>query len=475
MPLSNKDLSDIAQEFATSKADQADDKAAIPNIQEQVDKKADQAKRLYILYNDAHVERITPYETEHRWIDGTTYTTITQSQIETFGADTGKATYFYPLSWTKSNAMLQPNGNGNPKTTSTFSEQAVLNDTLENRGVIATINTLRNGQSSGATSRILDLSYSPGATTLTFTLAHTFTNGNLLWVHGSGTSALVRVTGTTSLTVDISELISPAGTIAAGGTAAANVPGFTNSERQTLTSVNYQRILTQLTTSIDFSLGLYNTALGNQLVQLKINIDQPSQITAAKTSVTNAQTAYTTWNSLSATGVGGKWTDTPLNDITTSYNSRLSGISARVSQITTALGVVSQNGEGEYSGNGNYLQRYKCLNFLINPANGPLQQQNGLKSAKGNFEQKVANTADKLATFSNLVRYTGFTKDAVGNTITVDGAAQFAPSDSVLLSGTDLPSIECTIVSVSGTSIVLSIVVPKQYTKASKSGIIKRV
>lgn len=475
MPLSNKDLSDIATEFATSKSDQADDKAAIPNIQEQVAKKDEQSARLYILYNDAHVERVTPYENEHRWLDGTTYTTITQSQIETFGANTGKADYFYPISWTKSNAQLQPNGNGNPKTSSGNSEQAVLQASVDNSGLIATVLLLLNGQSTGAPARTLDLAYSPGATTLTFTTSHSFVNGNLLWVSGSGTSALVRVTGTTSLTVTITELIPPASTISIGGSAASNVPGFTNSERQTLTSATYQRILTELTNRITSAAGLYNTALTNQLAQLTINIDAPSQITAAKTSVNTAKTAYTTWSSAPATGVGGRWTDTILGNFTTSYNTRNSGIATRTGQITTALGVVTQNAEGEYAGNGNYLQRYKCLNFLINTANGPLQQAFGLKAAKGNFEQKVANTADKLATFSNLVRYGGFTKDPVGNSVEVDGASQFATSDTVLLSGTDLPSIECTVSSVSGKIVVLSITIPPAYKKAAKAGIIKRV
>jgi len=475
MPLSNKDLSDIANEFATSKGEQADDKAAIPNVQEQVDKKNEQASRLYILFNDAHVERITPYETEHRWLTGLTYTTITKAQMETFGAGTGKADYFYPVSWTKPNAMLTANGNGNPKTTSGNSEQGILNESLANSGIIASINTLRNGQSSGASSRVLDLAYSPGGSTLTFTLAHTFGVGELLWIAGSGTSALVRVSAVTSLTATITEIIAPAGTISAGGSVASNVPGFSNSERQTLTSGSYQRILTELTTRIASSLAIYNTSLTNQLAQLAINIDQASQIAAAKTSATNAQTDYNTWFVLAATGVGGKWTDTPLNNLATSYNGRLAGMSARVSQITTALGAVSQDAEGNYSGNGHYLQRFKCLNFLINTANGPLQQAFGLAAAKGNFQQKVANTADKLATFSNLVRYAGFTKDAVGSTITVDGASLFAPADAVLLCGTDLPSIECTVASVSGTSIVLSIPVPKEFTKAAKAGIIKRV
>lgn len=475
MPLSNKDLSDIAKEFATAKGEMGDDKNAIPNIQVQVDQKQQQADRIYVLYNDSHVERVTPYEIEHRWLDGTTYTTITQSQIETFGADTGKATYFYPNTWTKSNAQLMPNGNGNPKTSSPNSESGILSASIEDGGLIAQIDLLRNGQSSSATNENLDLAYSPGETTLTFNSAHGFTVGRYLYISGSGTSALVKITAKTSVTIDIQEIIAPASTISSGGTVRENILGFSSAERQTLISATYQRVLTELTNRISAVATQYSTALTNQLNQLKINIDNPSQINAAKTSVNDALTAFNIWGALPATGVGGKWTDTPLNDFATSYNSRNSGISARVGQITAALGSVSQDAQGNYSGNGHYLQRFKCLNFLINPANGPLQQKFGLMSAKGNFEQKVANNADKLATFSNLVRYGSFLKDPVGSAVEVDGASQFSNGDTVFITGTDLPSIECLINNISGKLVTLSITIPSTYNKAAKSGLIKKV
>ena len=475
MPLSNKDLTDIAKEFSVAKAAMGDDKNAIPDIQKQVDEKQLQADRMYILFNDAHVERATPYETERRWLDGTTYTTVTKAQMETFGVNTGKADYFYPVTWTKSNAQLMPNGNGNPTSTSGSSEKSVLQDGLEANGIIALVTFLRNGQASGAPSRSLDLAYSPGGTTLTFTTAHSFTTGQYLFVSGSGTSAMVRVTATTSLTVTIVEIIPPASTIGIGGSATQNIAGFTNAERQNLTSASYQRILTQLTSRIDTASGLYNTALTNQLTQLKINIDAAAQVTAAKNSIATAQTAYTTWNTSPTTGVNGKWTDTVLNSFTSSYTARNSGIAARVGEITTALGSVSQNPEGVYAGNGVYLQRYKCLNFLINTANGPLQQINGLKAATGQFEQKVANTADKLATFSNLVRYAGLTKDPVGNSAEFEGANLFAPADAVLLCANSLPGVECTVSSVSGNVVVLSIAIPPAYNKAAKAGIIKKI
>lgn len=473
MPLSNKDLSDIAKEFAVARGDLGNDKNAIPNIQEQVGKKDEQRDRVYIMYNDAHVERVTPYEIEHRWIDGTTYSTITQSQIETFGTD-GRSTYFFPLSWQKSNPQLQANGNGNPKTSSGNHESFILNTTIENQGLISTIGLLRNGQA-GVASELLDLAYSPGASTIELDSVSGFTNGNLLYIAGSGTSALVRITNIASTTITISEIIPPAGTIAIGGSVVENIPGFTNAERNTLVSALYQRILTELTNRIKATALLWDTALANQLAQLNINIDAPAQITTAKSNVTTARSAYSTWFALTDTGVSGKFVDTSLNNLATAYNARNSQFATRTGQITAALGSVSQDAEGVYSGSGNYLQRYKCLGFLINTANGPIYQANGLKAAKTNFEDKVKSTTDKLATFSNLVRYGQSTKDPVGNSIEIDGVSQFAVSDAVVLTANDLASIECTITAISGNLVTLSATIPKEYNKASKAGIIKRV
>jgi len=473
MPLSNKDLSDIAKEFAVAKSDMGDDKKAIPNIQAEIVKKDDQIARIYIIYNNAHIERVTPYETERRWLDGTTYTTITQSQIETFGTD-GRVAYFFPTSWQKSNPQLMANGNGNPQTSNINSESYALNSSLENQGLISQIDLLRNGQAGYAFGDTLASSYIPGATSIDITGSSIFTIGKVLYISGSGTSAAVRITNITGNTIDIVEIIPPASTISSGSVV-ENIPGFTNSERNTLTSGSYQRILTQLTNRIKTTATNWDTALANQTAQLSINIDAPAQITAAKAAITPARSAYSTWFALTDTGVSGKFVDTSLNNLATAYNTRNSGLAARIAQITTALGSVSQASDGIYSGNGNYLQRFKCLSFLINTANGPIFQANGLKTAKTQFEDKVKSTTDKLATFSNLVRYAGAIKDPVGNSMELDDISQFVISDAVILTANDLASINCTITNISGKIVTLSATIPKEYTKATKVGIIKQV
>lgn len=475
MPLSNKDLSDIAKEYAVAKGDQGDAKEALPNIQAEIVKKQDQASRVYIPYNNAHIERITPYETEHRWLDGTTYTTITQSQIETVDATTGRSTYFFPLNWEFNNAKLSPNANGNPKTVNINSESYTLNSILENNGLIALTTLLRNGQSSVVISDTLNTTYTAGATTIEVNnTGHT--NGNLLYIAGSGTSALVRITNVVTTTLTITEIIAPANPIiAAGSSVIENIPGFTNTERNTLISATYQRILTQLTNKIITAATLWNTSLDNQLAQLNINIDAAAQIATAKTNVNNAKTGYNTWFALSNTGISGKFVNTSLDNLASAYNTKYSLLASRVSEITTALGSISQDAQGNYAGVGLYLQRFKCLNFLINGSDGPLFAIEGLKKAKTTFEQKVSNVTDKLATFSNLVRYGAATTDPTTNTIVIDNVSSFSVADNVKLTGNDLPTIDATISSISGANVVLNIAIPKEYTKATKAGIIKTV
>jgi hypothetical protein len=482
MPLSKKDLSDIAKEFATTKSDQADDKAVIPNIEEQVAKKQEQVDRTYIPYNNAHIERITPYEQEHRWLNGTTYTTITQSQIETVNQSTGKATYFFPDSWTKSNAQLQPNGNGNPKSTSTNSEDYVINSTIQLRGIKAMVNTIRNGISGagGNATTQQPLHDIPAGTVSNLQIdvdsVLNFNANDLIYINKGSSSGIYIINSVGASHLFISSVIpSQIGFTGQGSTVKNNVAGFTLSERQNLTSSTYQELLTNLSNEIISSVLLWEAALNNQLAQLNMNIDAANQISTAKSNVNTAKTAIDTWQALSNTGASGKFVDTSLNNLATAYNTRSSFIATRASQITSALGSVSQDAQGNYSGAGLYLQRYKCLNFLINTSNGPLYQIFGLNMAKGTFQSKVANAADKLATYSDLVRYGAFTADPVLNTVKIDSVSQFSNGDSILLTGNNLPAIECTISSISGSTITLNINIPKEYTKSAKSGIIKAI
>lgn len=473
MPLSNTDLSDIAREFSTTNDEMGNDKKSIPNVQAQITEKQAQANRAYIPFNDAQIERVIPYEVERRWLDGVTYNPITTQQINDAASRTS-TNIFFPNTWTKSNTYLTPSGNGNSTTTSVGNENDAINGSIEQSGMIATITLLVSGQA-GTFANTLNANYSPGQTTITVTSITTNTPGRLLYISGSGTSALVRITSASLNTVGITEIIAPASTITTGGSVIENIPGFSNAERQAISSGAYQRIITGLTNNVNLSATAWNTALTNQLNELNINIDSAAQIASAKTSVQNAQIAFATWDVLPSTGGTGKYSDYGNNILQTAYSPRVTFIPTRISQITVALGTVSQDADGNYSGNGLYLQRFKCLNFLINSANGPLYQVNALQTAKSNLEQKVVNNVDKLATYSNITRYGAAIKDPTGHNIEIDTASQFSIGDTIVLAGNNLPGLQTTITGITSKVITLAITIPTTYTKATKASIIKRI
>lgn len=474
MPLSNKDLTDIAKEFGVTNSEVTDDKSSLPPIADEILKKEQQTARLNVLYRDSNDERVVPYQIEKQWLNGVISNPITQNQINAAAAR-ADGNIFFPNSWSKSNAMLTSSANGNPTSNTLNNESTFISGSIENNGLLSMIDLLTNGQSSSIGTNNLNIAYSPGATSITLDFGETQTVGKLLYIAGSGTSALVRVTGASLANINIQEIIPPANTITSGSVV-ENIPGFSNSNRQTLTNSTYQRILTELTNNISSAVNSFKTCLQNQLTQLNLNIDNPSQTNTAKTNVNSGISGADIWLALSNTGVSGRFVDSSLNNLISVLNTRSSQIPSRLSQISSNLGTVSQNANGDYSGNGAYLQRFKSLNFLINSANGPMYQVNALKTSQTLFNQKIANSLDKLATFSNITRYGAFAEDSKTlPTIKITGAQAFAVSNVVLITGNDLPGIEATIIAISGDNVTLSKTIPKEYTKAVKAAIIKRI
>lgn len=474
MPLSKQDLANIAKELASAKAESDATKSGLQDIDAQVAEKRTQIDRVYILYNRSQNEIVTPYEVEHRWLNGTTHTTITQSNIND-AAIRASGNLYYPIGWFNGNAKIADNSNGNPTSISSNSEYGCVNDSLETKGLVATIGLLINGQSSSVSDDTLNASYSPGSSTIEVTSGGQ-TNGQLLYISGSGTSALVRITSVTGTELGISEIIAPANTISSGGQVIQNIPGFSNVVRQTMISSSYQRILNGLTANINSTAELWNTALTNQLTQLSINLDQPAEITTAKVNVQSALSAYATWNAFPASGLTGRFTDTSIATLTSAHSTRSGQITARSSQILNNLGSITQNANGDYSGTGQYLQRFKCLNFLINSANGPLHQVHVLEQAKSAQTGKISTNADKLQTYSNVVRYASISsRPEAQNTVKLDNASQFSVLDNVLMTGDNLPALEVQIAAINGTLVTLNKNIPAEFTKDSKSGIIKSV
>lgn len=399
MELSNLDLANIQKEIDTATSALKAAQAALPTIAAAALAKQLSSDNTKMLWTESNDNRVLPYEVERSSLDGNLATPITIDQVETAAKRT-EGNLFFPIDWVLPNAKLIPSANGSPFTTNSSNETVSINQIIKYKDL------LLNGQSSGVGSDLLFSSYSPGSATITVENGGQ-TVGSYLLISGSGTSAFVKVTAIVpngpNYDISIQEELAPAGVIADGGDVVSNFPGFTNSERQSLTSGSYQAVLNFFTSQINIGITQWNSTLAAQLIQLNLNNDTAtSQITSAKNNVNSAQSSIATWQGYPNTGVGSKYSDVGLNFITPIYTNRLAAVTARVSEIQVALGSVTQDSLGNYSGSGGYLTRFRAINSLINGANGAMYEAHGATTVQKLFESKTGLSLDKVSLFKDL-------------------------------------------------------------------------
>lgn len=448
----------------------------------QIQKDREEQYKKYVnfkLFYDKFNDTITQYETERRWLDGTTYTAIPYSQIEE-AAKRSAGNAHYSGSWDKLAPQITTNINGNPQTNSGSNENIVLNDTFVNKGLLALLSFITTGQSSGVASNSLDTAYSPGAPDIEL-VSGTQTVGKYLFISGSGTSAMVLVTNAVTTTITITEIIPPTGTIAIGGSVVENIPAFTNTELNFLTSTLYQNILTNLTNFVITAVANWKTAVTNQLAQLNLNTDPnaTAEITAAKTAANTALTAINVWQALPNTGTTGldsKFTANNLANLATAYGARNTFRPTRVNQITGALGSATQDGEGKIGGTGLYSQRFKSISLMINTVDGPWYLYFIKLKLIDTNKQTVQNEQGKQELFGTSVRSAAFTANGTGsNTVSVRSSSGFSIGNTVLVLANALDDIQATITGISGNNITLSKPIPNSFTLLLKATIVKAI
>lgn len=435
------------------------------------------------IFFDKYNNLIGPYQNERRWVDGTTYATITNADIVT-SAQKLPGNKFFPTdgSWTKFQPHKHPSSEGGPTTNSTNSELGTFSGNIQTGGLTISLDLLLNGQSSGVPDDTLSLAYINGSGSMTVTTGGQ-TIGKLLIVADGSVSGLFLVTGVAGLVLTVTEVIVPNGSLTAVANVVENIPAFTNTERNTLVSSTYQNILTQLTNNIKASVILWQTAINNQLTELNANTDsrspQSSEITAAKADIMPTLTVINTWQSLPDTGSSGtdsKFVNINITPLQSSISSRTSFSSTRNSQITTALGSITQNPDGTFTGTGLYNLRFIQIDSRINLAGGPLTEYYEKNGATDALTQIVNNANSRLATYNAELRTEALSQNPNNtNTITVASVLGFSMSDSVFVMVDTQTELSGTISNITGMNITLSFIVPSTYTKALKARLYKQL
>lgn len=479
MSLTISQVAEVAKELAQSDDKIAQAEEAIAQGEE--DKAALKEKNDTIkVFYDTSNNTVNAYQTEHRWIDGTTYTQIPFSDIDN-AAKRELGNIFFPAGWTNFAPFKADKVNGLPKSTSSNSESDIITGSVPSSGIDALIDFLINGQASGVSDDTLDnlTSYSPGDTQIEVSNGGQ-TPGSLLMISGSGTSALVIATNVSGTTIDITEVVAPASTISASGSQVIeNISGFTNSERNTLTSSSFQNVLTTLTNRLKTSVGLWKTSLNNQIAQLQANEDddRSTEISDAESDASLAVGTIEGWESLPDTGSTGsdsKFTDNNLANITSETSARVSFISTRTAQIEAALGSATQDSEGGIGGTGVYRDRFERISLMINSTDGPLFQFYASDASQNASRQNIRNTKQKAKTFASGVFTSVLTENPTGtNIIVVKNAGNFSIGDTIVLTAPGLDDLVAEITNISGNEIELSKEISQDYNIEANSSIAK--
>lgn len=437
------------------------------------------------IFFDKFNGQVDAYQNERRWVDGTTYSTVVESDVVN-AAQRAPGNKFLPGdgSWVNFQPKLHPSALGNPTSVSTNHELEIFTKTLQNNGLTALLDFLLNGQTSGVADDTLAVAYVPGSGTMEVTTGGQ-TIGKLIMVEGGGFSGLFLVTAVTTVTtLTVVEIVAPDGTLPmTTSNVLENIPAFTNTERNTLTSTLFQNVLTGFVAKIPPAVSLWETAIDNQLTQLNANTDsrspQATEITNAKNDITNAKSIIDTWQALPDTGTLGndsKYVTVNITPLQSEVTARTSYATTRNTEITTALGSVSQAGNGTYSGSGVFHERFKQIDLRINAAGGPLTEYYEKNMADSALTQIVNTANNTKTTYESELRTEKLTANGNGtNTVTVGSVTGFSIGNTVYVVSDTQPELTGTISGIAGLNIQLSFTVASTYLTGERARIYKQL
>jgi hypothetical protein len=416
------------------------------------------------------------YQNEERWLNGTTYATVTNADVDA-GARRAPGNKFFPDGWIQFPPVKDDSTVGLPTSTSAGHEAEATAD------LNAAIDLLVNGQTSSVPDDDTTTPYPGGTVTLTMTTGGQ-TLGNYLILDDGSNSALVIVTdNSASPSIEVSEVIAPLAPLSGTIDVIENFSGWTNSERNTLTSSNYENVLQNLAADVETEVANWKTPVENQRTELQANGDtrspQATEITDAIADADNAINIIEAWELLPDTGVSGtdsKYTDNNISTLQTEVSDRLTFASTRDTQITTALGSFTQAGDGSVSGSGVYYDRFIQIDSRINLAGGPLTEFYEKDTADQALTQIANNVTQRLATFDTELTVTALTADGTDTQdIEVDDVTGFAISDSVFVMADGQTELTGTITNISGTTVTLDFTVSADYTVAARARLYKQL
>lgn len=259
----------------------------------------------------------------------------------------------------------------------------------------------------------------------------------------------------------ITVLGAPLGSLPAGSRVRNWHPGFSNSEREGTTVPYAPEAMAYMKTVIDSETNTLETRLTNELAALNANPAsgaESTQINTAKTQVQTMLDAIATFEGAPATGAGvGRYGDSVINPYEAARATRQTQASARPAEITTAFGSVTQNPDGSFSGSGNWNSLFKWIDLRTSKAGGSLFTFYNFDLIIAFITQKIVQANSKKAEFDAQLIATKLVQEPTGtNFVKVASATGLSIADTVKVFDDDSAVLTTTIVGVSGQIIELA-------------------
>jgi hypothetical protein len=419
---------------------------------------------------------ITQYHIELAKLTGESRTNYDASNLDK-SAQVLPGNIHFPISpvvWMNAQPKLDPSNIGSPTTVDANNQQNLLN------GVTSKLALLTAGFTDGAHSTTASVALVGNTIEATGT---GFSANQRVVISGGGNSLYATIISVTpsglNETLVLNIIYAPAGSIGIGASIANFFSGFTNSQREALSSPSYQNVLMGLTADIDSSLISCRGVLSNQLEGLNKNDaiePEKSEISAEKTRVNRSSTNIQSWLTSANTGTNvGRFGNNGLVSLNNEKSARLLEVASRAVTVSQRLAMVSQAADGTFTGSGQYLSLFKWVDLRINKITGSLSIYYGLLAVSGCFDQQIAALQQKQIEHAAQFVVSAFAQDADGtNKITLTSVSGFLVNDKVLIMANDQAILHGTIQLIADKSLTFDTIIPVAFKAGNGSRVLKQ-
>ncbi len=442
-----------------------EEKASIAQIKEDYKSLDEQEK----VFTNHWINSISRFHNELKLLNGTQRTTYIESAVDP-SAKLEPTSLHFPTGYVNFKPRLDPSNTGLPQTSTTDDKESTeINKCLE------WINRIKNGFVGANLSGTG--TYTSGTLVLSGTAVGPISVGSYIAIYTNTSLAVWGIVNSYTSTstggppssdplVTTEQLT--IGVIRSYGTLAGTVnwmlshTGFTEANR-IAASTNGHLLLCR--DSVDFFKNSVKQFANSQNTELTANDskDDKADIDSAKNTNTAFISNLDSWSSNSGLT---RFNNANLTSLDTFLNNRSSYIPTRVTKIEASLGSVIQQANGDFSGNGRYLDLFNSISFRIHKTTGHLRNfyQQGMLGQ--NIDERIALAIAQNDRDKGLVIVKLF-KEEPTNTPTIEliDISNINVNDDVAVMDNDYKTVNRykVVEVVQPNKLVLSDVIPTSY------------